>query len=211
MLRNKKKSDNLLLNILPKDIAERLKAGETDIATKHSDVSMLFADIVNFTPQSKNLQPNKLIIILNQIFSSFDDISTKYNIEKIKTIGDSYFAVGGLKNDPQESAENIIKMAKEMILSVEEINNDTSEMDIQLRIGIHAGSVVTGVIGKHKFAYDLWGAAVNMASRMESTSVPGKIHISKQVKSLVGTKFSYKKRKEVEVKGVGVIDSYFVK
>ena len=205
-----KKSENLLLNILPKDIAERLKAGETDIATKHSDVSMLFADIVNFTPQSKNLQPNKLIIILNQIFSSFDDISTKYNIEKIKTIGDSYFAVGGLNNDPKESANNIIRMAKEMILSVSEINNNTSEMDIQLRIGIHAGTVVTGVIGKHKFAYDLWGAAVNMASRMESTSIPGKIHISKQVKSLVNAEFSYEKREEVEVKGVGVIDSYFV-
>ena len=205
-----KKSENLLLNILPKDIAERLKAGETNIATKHSDVTMLFADIVNFTPQSKDLRPNKLIIILNQIFSSFDDISTKYNIEKIKTIGDSYFAVGGLNNDPKNSANNIIKMAKEMILSVSAINRNTSEMDIQLRIGIHAGPVVTGVIGKHKFAYDLWGAAVNMASRMESTSIPGKIHISEQVKSLVDEEFSFKKREEVEVKGVGVIDSYFV-
>ena len=199
-----------MLNILPKDIAERLKAGETNIATKHSDVTMLFADIVNFTPQSKDLRPNKLIIILNQIFSSFDDISTKYNIEKIKTIGDSYFAVGGLNNDPKNSANNIIKMAKEMILSVSAINRNTSEMDIQLRIGIHAGPVVTGVIGKHKFAYDLWGAAVNMASRMESTSIPGKIHISEQVKSLADEEFSYKKREEVEVKGVGVISSYFV-
>ena len=205
-----KKSENLLLNILPKKIAERLKAGETDIATKHDNVTMLFADIVNFTPQSKRLKPNQLIVILNQIFSSFDDLSTKYNIEKIKTIGDSYFAVGGLNEEPSISANNIIKMAREMIQSVETINEATSEMNIEIRIGIHTGPVVTGVIGKHKFAYDLWGAAVNMASRMESTSEPGRIHISEQVKSLAGDNFSYKERKKIEVKGVGVINSYFV-
>lgn len=101
-------------------------------------------------------------------------------------------------------------MAKEMIQSVSNINKDTTEMNIQIRIGIHSGSVVTGVIGKHKFAYDLWGAAVNMASRMESTSKPGKIHISDQVKMLVKDKFSYKRRKKIEVKGVGLINSYFV-
>ena len=205
-----KKSENLLLNILPEDIAERLKAGESNIATKHDNVTMLFADIVNFTPQSKDLKPNKLIVILNKIFSSFDDLSTKYKIEKIKTIGDSYFAVSGLNEDPSKSAINIVKMAKEMIQSVYNINNDTSEMDIQIRIGIHSGSVVTGVIGKHKFAYDLWGAAVNMASRMESTSKAGKIHISEQVKVLVKENFSYQDRNKIEVKGVGIINSYFV-
>ena len=204
------KSENLLLNILPKEIAERLKAGETDIATKHDDITMLFADIVNFTPQSKELKPNKLIVILNQIFSSFDDISSKYDIEKIKTIGDSYFAVGGLNSESSQAANNIIEMAKEMILSTNNINNTTPEMDIQIRIGIHAGSVVTGVIGKHKFAYDLWGAAVNMASRMESTSKPGKIHISERVKSLADGEFDYQERRDIEVKGVGVINSYFV-
>ena len=204
------KSENLLLNILPEDIAERLKAGESNIATKHDGVTMLFADIVNFTPQSKDIEPNKLIVILNKIFSSFDDLSTKYKIEKIKTIGDSYFAVSGLNDEPSKSAIDIIKMAKEMIRSVSSINEDTPEMDIQIRIGIHSGSVVTGVIGKHKFAYDLWGAAVNMASRMESTSKAGKIHISEQVKTLVKEKFTFKSRKEVEVKGVGLINSYFV-
>ena len=101
-------------------------------------------------------------------------------------------------------------MAREMIQSVETINEATSEMNIEIRIGIHTGPVVTGVIGKHKFAYDLWGAAVNMASRMESTSESGKIHISEQVKSLAGDNFSYKGRKKIEVKGVGVINSYFV-
>ena len=204
------KSENLLLNILPEEIAERLKKGESNIATKHDNVTMLFADIVNFTPQSKDLNPNKLIVILNKIFSSFDDLSTKYKIEKIKTIGDSYFAVSGLNDEASTSAINIIKMAKEMIQSVSNINKDTTEMNIQIRIGIHSGSVVTGVIGKHKFAYDLWGAAVNMASRMESTSKPGKIHISDQVKILVKDKFSYKRRKKIEVKGVGLINSYFV-
>ena len=208
--KTQKKSENLLLNILPEDIAERLKAGESNIATKHDNVTMLFADIVNFTPQSKDLKPNKLIVILNKIFSSFDDLSTKYKIEKIKTIGDSYFAVSGLNEDPSKSAINIVKMAKEMIQSVSNINNDTLEMDIQIRIGIHSGSVVTGVIGKHKFAYDLWGAAVNMASRMESTSKAGKIHISDEVKILVKDNFSFQNRNKIEVKGVGLINSYFV-
>ena len=186
-----------MLNILPDDIAQRLKAGETTIATKHGQVSILFADIVNFTTQSALLNPNELVIILNEVFSIFDDLSTSYNIEKIKTIGDSYFAVGGLNNNPKDSAKNIIRMAKEMILSVSEINNDTSEMDIQIRIGIHAGPVVTGVIGKHKFAYDLWGAAVNMASRMESTSLPGKIQVSEEVKLLVADSFKFQKREKI--------------
>ena len=159
---------------------------------------------------SARIGAQQTVDILSELFTEIDALARLHNVEKIKTIGDSYFAVGWLRNNPKESAINIIRMAKEMILSVSEINNNTSEMDIQLRIGIHAGPVVTGVIGKHKFAYDLWGAAVNMASRMESTSIPGKIHISEQVKSLADEEFSYKKREEVEVKGVGVISSYFV-
>ena len=205
-----RKSENLLLNILPKDIANRLKSGETNIATKHDDVSILFADIVNFTPQSKKLLPNDLIIILNQIFSNFDDLSSKYNIEKIKTIGDSYFAVGGLNGNASLSAKNLVDMSKEMIKTVKKLNKDTDKMNIELRIGLHCGEVVTGVIGKHKFAYDLWGAAVNMASRMESTSKPGKIHVSKDLYRLVKDDFNFTERNEVQLKGVGYINSYFV-
>ena len=151
------KSEKLLLNIIPNDIAQRLKTGETTIATKHGQVSILFADIVNFTPQSALLNPNELVIILNEVFSIFDDLSTSYNIEKIKTIGDSYFAVGGLNGDSKQSAISLVLMAKEMVKKLRTLNERIDKMDLQLRIGIHCGDVVTGVIGKHKFAYDLWG------------------------------------------------------
>ena len=204
------KSEKLLLNILPDDIAQRLKTGETTIATKHGQVSILFADIVNFTPQSALLSPNELVIILNEVFSIFDDLSTSYNIEKIKTIGDSYFAVGGLNEDPKQSAISLVQMAKEMVKKLNALNKTIDKMDLHLRIGIHCGDVVTGVIGKHKFAYDLWGAAVNFASRMESTSRPGKIHISENLHKLIEDDFRFLKRKALKVKGVGNIDSYFV-
>ena len=204
------KSENLLLNILPDNIAQRLKAGETTIATKHEQVSILFADIVNFTPQSALLNPNELVVILNEVFSIFDDLSTNYNIEKIKTIGDSYFAVGGLNKDPKQSAISLVLMAKEMVRKLHVLNKTIDKMDLRLRIGIHCGDVVTGVIGKHKFAYDLWGSAVNFASRMESTSKPGKIHISENLHKIIKDDFSFIKRKDLKVKGVGNIDSYFV-
>ena len=204
------KSEKLLLNILPDVIAQRLKTGETTIATKHGQVSILFADIVNFTPQSALLNPNELVIILNEVFSIFDDLSTSYNIEKIKTIGDSYFAVGGLNEDSKQSAINLVLMAKEMVNKLRTLNERIDKMDLQLRIGIHCGDVVTGVIGKHKFAYDLWGAAVNFASRMESTSEPGKIQISENLHNLIKEDFRFIKRKSLKVKGVGNIDSYFV-
>ena len=204
------KSENLLLNILPDNIAQRLKAGETTIATKHEQVSILFADIVNFTPQSALLNPNELVVILNEVFSIFDDLSTNYNIEKIKTIGDSYFAVGGLREDPKQSAISLVLMAKEMVKKLHALNKTIDKMDLHLRIGIHCGDVVTGVIGKHKFAYDLWGSAVNFASRMESTSKPGKIHISENLHKIIKDDFSFIKRKDLKVKGVGNIDSYFV-
>ena len=204
------KSENLLLNILPEDIAYRLKSGETNIATKHKGVSILFADIVDFTPQSKKLEPNELVVILNKIFSCFDDLSSRFKIEKIKTIGDSYFAVGGLNSESLKSSKNLIEMAKEMITEINVLDKDTEKMDIQLRIGIHCGDVVTGVIGKHKFAYDLWGSAVNMASRMESTSLPGKIQVSGEVKSLVGDAFKFQKREKIKIKGLGDISTYFV-
>ena len=144
------------------------------------------------------------------VFSCFDDLSAKYGIEKIKTIGDSYFAVGGLDGNSKKGATSIVEMSREMIQSLDGINKQTSSMDINIRIGIHAGPVVTGVIGKNKFAYDLWGAAVNMASRMESTSKTGKIHISERVKSLIGEEYSFKKRKDVKIKGIGTINIYII-
>ena len=205
------RSEHLLLNILPIDIAERLKSGETDIADKHEDVSIIFCDIVNFTPQAQRLNPNKLVKILNTIFKTFDDLSNKHGIEKIKTIGDSYFAVGGLNENKAQSASNIIHLGKEFINSIKIIDENTPEMDLKIRIGVHTGPIVAGVIGKNKFAYDLWGAAVNMANRLETTCPPGNIQISENTKSLLGNNFSYEKKERTSIKGIGKINTYIVK
>ena len=183
--KEKEKSDSLLLNILPKEIADRLKSGEELIADKHNEVSVLFADIVEFTPQSQNLNPKELVSILNSIFTHFDDLSTKYNIEKIKTIGDNYFAVAGLQSNGRKSAIDLINMAKDMISTIKNINDGLNVMNVSLRVGIHTGPIVAGVIGKNKFAYDLWGATVNKASRMESTGDKNKIQISSETYNLI--------------------------
>ncbi len=204
------RSEHLLLNILPKEIAQRLKAGETDIADKHDDVSIIFCDIVNFTPQAQKLNPNKLVKILNNIFKTFDDLSVKYGIEKIKTIGDSYFAVGGINNNKTLSAINIIKLGKEFITSIKEIDKSTPEMSLEIRIGVHTGPIVAGVIGKNKFAYDLWGASVNMANRLETTCPSGSIQISEETKTILGNNFLYEIQEMTDIKGIGTINTYIV-
>ena len=204
------RSEHLLLNILPIDIAQRLKSGETDIADKHDNVSILFCDIVNFTPQAQKLNPNKLVKILNNIFKRFDDLSYKYGIEKIKTIGDSYFAVGGLNSDKTQSAINIIKLAKQFIKSIHNIDQNIPEMELKIRIGVHTGTIVAGVIGKNKFAYDLWGASVNMANRLETTCPPGNIQISEETKSLLGDNFSYQLQELTDIKGIGTLNTYLI-
>ena len=209
--KEKEKSDRLLLNILPKEIAERLKSGEDLIADKHSEVSVLFADIIEFTPQSRNLKPKELVSILNTIFTHFDDLSIKYNIEKIKTIGDNYFAVAGLQTNSRKSVIDLVKMAKEMILAINDINQNLDIMTISLRIGIHTGPVVAGVIGKNKFAYDLWGATVNKASRMESTGYKNKIQVSSETYSLIKEEFDILEKRKVDVKGLGSTNTYILK
>ena len=209
--KEKEKSEKLLLNILPKNIATRLKAGESVIADKHNEVSILFADIVDFTPQSKNLNPTELVSLLNTIFSNFDDLSIKFGIEKIKTIGDNYFSVSGLNEDSKIAAKNLIDMAIEMLASIKKINDNSKLMNLGIRIGVHSGPVVAGVIGKNKFAYDLWGASVNMASRMESSGTKNKIQISKETYNIVNEYFEFEKREKVKVKGIGFTDTYFIK
>ena len=208
--KEKEKSDNLLLNILPKEIADRLKSGEDLIADKHDEVSVLFADIVEFTPQSKNLNPKELVSILNTIFSQFDDLSTKYKIDKIKTIGDNYFAVSGLHANGRDSALKLINMAQDMIAIIKSINDSLSIMNVSLRIGIHTGPVVAGVIGKNKFAYDLWGATVNMASRMESTGKKNKIQVSEDTYNITKGDFDFLKRTRVNIKGIGLVNTYLI-
>ena len=209
--KEKEKSDSLLLNILPNEIANRLKAGEDLIADKHDEVSVLFADIVEFTPQSKNLNPKELVSILNKIFSQFDDLATKYNIEKIKTIGDNYFAVSGLQSNVRKSAIDLINMAKDMIVTINDINLGISVMNLSLRIGVHTGPIVAGVIGKNKFAYDLWGATVNKASRMESTGDKNKIQVSSETYSIIKHEFQISEERIVKIKGIGSTKTYIIR
>ena len=212
-----KKSENLLLNILPETVANRLKEQPTTIAEAFGEVSGLFADIVGFTQLSNQVSPQELVALLNRIFSAFDELAEKQGIEKIKTIGDAYMVVGGLPNPRTDHAEAIIEMALDMQQAIREFNVETNS-NCNIRIGINTGSVVAGVIGIKKFIYDLWGDTVNIASRMESHGIPGNIQISQstyeQVKDTFQDKFKGKYRLEsrglIEVKGKGEMQTYLV-
>ncbi|MDD4974454.1 MAG: adenylate/guanylate cyclase domain-containing protein [Bacteriovorax sp.] len=205
----RKKSESLLLNILPKAIANRLKKGEVNISDSYPDVSILFADLVGFTELSSKLDAHQLVEVLNEIFTQFDLLCEKYNIEKIKTIGDCYMAASNLPNPDSNSALNIVKMAKEMIVILSGIE-EKYHFNLQIRIGINTGRVVAGVIGKSKFIYDLWGDAVNLASRLESHGMPGKIQISESTFELVKNKFAFEDRGLIKVKGKGDQRAYLV-
>jgi len=205
-----KRSESLLHNILPEEIAERLKNSNEAIADRYDNVSVLFADMVNFTPLAQKLDPTVLVTLLNKFFSYFDDLTEKYGLEKIKTIGDSYMVASGLPIPREDHAVAIMNMAIDMLKFVE-THESSQDEKLQLRIGIHSGSVVAGVIGKIKFIYDLWGDVVNTASRLESHGIPGNIHISEETYELLKKDFIFKPRGEIEVKGKGKMKTYFLK
>ena len=205
----KEKSERLLLNILPGAIAGRLKGGEKAIANGHAVVSVMFADLCGFTALSRKTTPADLVSMLNSIFTAFDLIVEKYGVEKIKTIGDCYMLVGGLPTNRDDHAEAVADAAMEMVVALEKINA-TNATELQMRVGIHTGPVVAGVIGKIKFTYDLWGDTVNVASRMESSGMPGRIHVSEQTAQALHGKFALEDRGFVECKGLGQVQTYFV-
>ena len=205
----KEKSERLLLNILPGAIAGRLKGGEKAIANGHAVVSVMFADLCGFTALSRKTTPADLVSMLNSIFTAFDLIVEKYGVEKIKTIGDCYMLVGGLPTNRDDHAEAVADAAMEMVAALEKINA-TNATELQMRVGIHTGPVVAGVIGKIKFTYDLWGDTVNIASRMESSGLPGRIHVSEQTAQALHGKFALEDRGFVECKGLGQVQTYFV-
>lgn len=205
----KEKSERLLLNILPGTIAGRLKAGEKTIANGHHAVSVMFADLCGFTDLSRNTSPADLVNMLNEIFTAFDDIVKDHRVEKIKTVGDCYMLVGGLPDHRDDHAHAVADASLEMIQALDRINKKRGT-NLAMRIGIHSGPVVAGVIGKIKFTYDLWGDTVNVASRMESSGMPGKIHISEQTQAKLDSEFNLEERGMVECKGLGQVKTFFL-
>lgn len=209
----KKRSDELLLNILPEETAEELKQTGTAKAKKFEMVSVMFTDFKNFTQASELLSPEELVKEIDTCFSAFDAIITKYGIEKIKTIGDAYMCASGLPAEKATHAEDIIKAGLEMQAYIEKNKKEKqsrNQIFFELRLGVHSGPVVAGVVGTKKFAYDIWGDAVNTASRMESSGEIGKVNISGSTYELVKDKFNCVHRGKIQAKNKGEIDMYFV-
>jgi class 3 adenylate cyclase len=203
------KSERLLLNILPEAIASQLKNGHATIANSFTEVTILFADLVGFTQLAEQLSPSELVEFLNQIFSCFDALTEKHHLEKIKTIGDAYMVVGGIPIERGNHAEAIANMALEMQAAIDEFNHQSQEQ-FKIRIGINTGPVVAGVIGTKKFSYDLWGDAVNTASRMESHGLPGMIQVSQSTYEKLQGKYQFQERGVIPIKGKGQLKTYFL-
>lgn len=205
------KSKNLLLNILPAEIALILKEtnGASVIADSYDDVSILFADMVNFTPLSAQLPPREMVGMLNQIFSHFDTLVDTYGVEKIETVGDEYMAACGVPRVCADHAARVTRLAlamREYIAACPEF----AGRKLQIRIGIHSGAIVAGVIGKKKFAFELFGDTVNTANRMQSHGAPGKIHITRETRELLDGEFICEPRGVIDVKGKGEMETWFV-
>lgn len=195
------RSEMLLLNILPKEISETLKAGPRTIAAHHDAASILFADVVNFTPMAATMTPLRLVELLNEVFQCFDELVEKYELEKIKTIGDCYMVAAGVPRPRADHAQAIVELALDMQKAVAE--NEFCGRHLGFRIGINSGPVVAGVIGRKKFSYDLWGAAVNVASRMESYGQQGAVQITRSTYELVKNDFALEPKGTIQVRGAG--------
>jgi class 3 adenylate cyclase len=204
------RSDELLLNILPRRIADRLKeAPATIIAESFPEASILFADIVGFTQLASQLPPTELVDLLNGIFSEFDALLDVHGLEKIKTIGDAYLAAAGVPEARRDHASSAADMALDMMAALRRFN-ERRGTSFQMRVGMNSGPVVAGVIGTRKFIFDLWGDAVNVASRMESQGLPARIQVSEASFYLLREKFHLVERGEIPVKGKGVMRTWFL-
>lgn len=204
------RSERLLLNILPAAISARLKDQGESIADGFADVTVVFADIVGFTELSQRLSPAELVSMLNRIFSAFDELAAELGVEKIKTIGDCYMAAAGLPDRRPDHAEIMARMALRMRESLAAVNQEAG-YSLRIRMGLHSGAVVAGVIGKRKFIYDLWGDTVNTASRMESSGIPGEIQISRDLYERLGERFEMEPRGVIQVKGKGEMETFLLK
>jgi len=206
----REKSERLLLNILPKSVADRLKQGETTIADHFAESTVMFADLVDFTQLASRVPAAELVRSLNEIFSKFDWLAELHHLEKIKTIGDAYMVVGGLPTPRPDHAEAVAEMAMDMQKVVAWLSAGEG-IRFNIRIGISSGPVIGGIIGSKKFIYDLWGDTVNMASRMESQGQPGAVQVSEPTYQMLREKYDFERRGEIEVKGKGRMTTYFLK
>jgi class 3 adenylate cyclase len=209
-------NEALLLNILPPSIAERLRSGETVIADRFDDMAVLFADVVGFTELSSRMPPGEVVALLNEVFSACDRLADEFQLEKIKTVGDAYMVVGGLQTvygfapDAHTThAADVASMGLSIIDAVDAFGQARG-IPMQIRVGMHTGPAVAGVIGLKKFIYDVWGDTVNTASRMESTGVPGRLQVTRETRDRLGAAFDYERRGIVDVKGKGPIETWFV-
>lgn len=206
--------ERLLLNVLPAEVAKELQQSGQATSKYYENVSVMFTDFKNFTRIADTYSPQDLVAELNEYFIAFDNIIEKYNLEKIKTIGDSYMCAGGIHTNTERHPYDIVKASIEIQEQVRLRNEKRKKSGLpawDLRIGIHSGPLVAGVVGRKKYAYDIWGSTVNIASRMESNGEPGKVNISAATFELVKDKFSCSYRGQIFAKNVGDIDMYFVK
>ena len=202
------RSELLLLNVLPKEIAEALKAEQRTIAAHHDAASILFADVVEFTPMAAAMTPRQVVEMLNEVFQCFDGLVEKYGLEKIKTVGDCYMAAAGVPRPRPDHAKALVALALDMRVAVTQ--RTFGGHRLVFRIGINSGPVVAGVIGRKRFIYDLWGDAVNLASRMESHGVPGAIQITRRTLELIADDYVCEPRGTVQVKGAGNVEVWHV-
>jgi class 3 adenylate cyclase len=207
----KKRSETLLLNILPAETARELKLNGRVDAVKFNEVTVLFTDFIEFSKSAEHVEPELLVKSIGYYFKGFDEITSKFGLEKIKTIGDSYMCASGLPISNKDHAKNAIMAAKEMIALVkEEMNASDGLIHYEIRVGIHTGPVVAGIVGIKKWQYDIWGDTVNIASRMESGSKPGRINLSETTYQLIKEDYTCEYRGEIEVKNRGVLKMYFL-
>lgn len=207
------RSESLLLNILPKEIAEELKSKGKAEAKHFDEVTVMFTDFKNFTQIAEKLSPTELVAEIDMIFAAFDNIITKHNLEKIKTIGDSYMCAGGIPVPNKTHAIDVVNAGLEIQQFIQkhiEKRIKEGKDPFEIRIGIHSGPVVAGIVGKIKFAYDIWGDTVNLASRMESSGEPGRVNISGSTYELIKDRFSCTHRGKIKAKNKGEIDMYFL-
>ncbi|MBI1343570.1 MAG: adenylate/guanylate cyclase domain-containing protein [Terrimonas sp.] len=209
--REKKRSESLLLNILPATTADELKRNGRVEAVKFQEVTVLFTDFVKFTKVAEQVEPEQLVESIDFYFKGFDEISTRYGLEKIKTVGDSYMCAGGLPVANPAHAKNVIRAAKEMADFVKkELNANDDLSHFEVRIGVHTGPVVAGIVGIKKWQYDIWGDTVNIASRMESKSEPGRVNLSESTWQIIKDEFPCEYRGEIEIKNRGLVKMYFL-